>query len=76
MTEAKKPTPTQRVKELEAEIKKLEDMIMKLNQSFGIEKAEYGNGQYSLGFAEGYDQAKIELAVARADAGISRFFRK
>lgn len=76
MTEAKKPTPTQRVKELETEIKKLEDMIMKLNHTFGIEKAEYGNGQYSLGFAEGYDQAKIELAVARADAGISRFFRK
>jgi hypothetical protein len=72
MTEPKKPTAAQRVKELEAEIKKLEASILKLTDY----TATYGNEQYTLGFDEGCNQAKIELAVAKADAGIVRFFRK
>jgi hypothetical protein len=72
MVETKKPTPAQRVKELETEIKKLEASILKLTDY----TATYGNEQYTLGFDEGYNQAKIELAVAKADAGIARFFRK
>lgn len=72
MVETKKPTPAQRVKELETEIKKLEASILKLTDY----TATYGNEQYTLGFDEGYAQAKIELAVAKADAGIARFFRK
>lgn len=62
MTETKKPTPTQRVKELEAEVKRLEDAIMKLNQHMGNELASYGNEQYSLG----YDQGRKEMEAAFA----------
>ena len=76
MTEAKKPTPAQRIKQLEAEKKKLEDFIMKSNHDFGQQLATHGNENYSLGFQQGYDQAKVDLAVQRADAGIARFFRK
>jgi len=76
MTEAKKPTPAQRIKELEAEKKKLEDFIIKSNHDFGQQLATAGNENYSLGFQQGYDQAKVDLAVQRADAGIARFFRK
>lgn len=76
MTEAKKPTPAQRIKQLEAEKKKLEDFIMKSNHDFGQQLATAGNENYSLGFQQGYDQAKVDLAVQRADAGIARFFRK
>lgn len=75
MTTEKK-TPTQRVKELEAEKKKLEEFIMKSNHDFGQQLATHGNENYALGFQQGYDQAKVDLAVARADAGIARFFRK
>jgi NOL1/NOP2/fmu family ribosome biogenesis protein len=66
MTEAKKPTPTQRVKELEAEVKRLEDAIMKLNQHMGLELAKYGNEQYSLGDAEGYARGRKEMEAAFA----------
>ena len=61
MTE-KKPTPTQRVKELEAEVKRLEDAIFKLNEHMGNELANYGNEQYSLG----YDQGRKEMEAAFA----------
>ncbi len=76
MAETKKPTPAQRIKELEAEKKKLEDFIIKSNHDFGQQLATAGNENYSLGFQQGYDQAKVDLAVQRADAGIARFFRK
>lgn len=76
MTEAKKPTPAQRIKELEAEKKKLEELVMRLNHEHGQQLATAGNENYSLGFQQGYDQAKVDLAVQRADAGIARFFRK
>lgn len=76
MAETKKPTPTQRIAQLEAEKKKLEEFIMKANHDFGQQLATVGNENYSLGFQQGYDQAKVDLAVQRADAGIARFFRK
>ena len=62
MTEAKKPTPTQRVKELEAEVKRLEEALWKLNQHMGLELSKYGNEQYSLG----YDQGRKEMEAAFA----------
>lgn len=62
MAEAKKPTPSQRVKELEAEVKKLEASILKLNEHMGNELAQYGNEQYSLG----YDQGRKEMEAAFA----------
>lgn len=72
MSETKKPTPAQRIKELEAEIKDLKASILKLTDY----TAEYGNGQYTLGYDDGYKAAVNDAAMTKADAGISRFFRK
>lgn len=72
MTQPRKPTPTQRIKELEAEIKDLKASILKLTDY----TAEYGNGQYTLGYDDGYKAAVNDAAMTKADAGISRFFRK
>lgn len=72
MTE-KKPTPTQRVKELEAEVKRLEASILKLNEHMGNEMAKYGNEQYSLG----YDQGRKEREAAfQAQTRIQRWMYK
>lgn len=62
MAETKKPTPTQRIKELEAEIKRLEASILKLTDY----TAQYGNEQYSLGDAEGYQRGRREMEAAFA----------
>lgn len=69
MTETKKPTPAQRVKELEAEIKRLEKSILKLTDY----TATYGNEQYSLG----YDQGRLEMQAAfQAQTRIERWMYK
>lgn len=69
----KKPTPTQRVKELEAEVKRLEQSILKLNEHMGNELATYGNEQYSLG----YDQGRKEMEAAfQAQTRIQRWMYK
>jgi len=62
MTETKKPTPAQRVKELEAEIKSLEKNILKLTDY----TADYGNDQYSLGEQDGYIRGRKEMEAAFA----------
>lgn len=73
MTETKKPTPAQRVKELEAEVKKLEASILKLTDY----TATYGNEQYSLGWADGAMDKERELkAAVQAQSFIGRFFTK
>ncbi len=73
MTETKKPTPSQRVKELEAEVKRLEEALWKLNQHMGLELAKYGNEQYSLG----YDQGRKEMEAAfQAQTRIQRWMYK
>lgn len=77
MTETKKPTPSQRVKELEAEVKRLEQALIKLNQHSATEQAEYGNGQYSLGYQEGLADGRAEMkAAVQAQSFIGRFFTK
>lgn len=63
MTEAKKPTPSQRVKELEAEVKRLEQSIFKLNEHMGNELANYGNEQYSLGYEQGRKEMEAAFAA-------------
>lgn len=69
----KKPTPTQRVKELEAEVKRLEQSIFKLNEHMGNELATYGNEQYSLG----YEQGRKEMEAAfEAQTRIQRWMYK
>ena len=73
MTEAKKPTPSQRVKELEAEIKRLEQSILKLNEHMGNELATYGNEQYALGL----EQGRLEMSAAfEAQTRIQRWMYK
>lgn len=69
----KKPTPTQRVKELEAEIKRLEKSILDLNKHCADELAKHGNEQYSLG----YDQGRREMEAAfQAQTRIQRWMYK
>lgn len=73
MTETKKPTPAQRVKELEAEVKRLEAACLKLSEY----TANYGNEQYSLGWADGAMDKERELkAAVQAQSFIGRFFTK
>lgn len=73
MTETKKPTPTQRVKELEAEVKRLEEALWKLNQHMGLELSKYGNEQYSLGL----EQGRAEMGAAfEAQTRIQRWMYK
>ena len=69
MVEAKKPTPAQRVKELEAEVKRLEKSILKLTDY----TADYGNEQYGLGL----DQGRKEMEAAfQAQSRIQRWMYK
>lgn len=73
MTEAKKPTPSQRVKQLEAEVKRLEQSILKLNEHMGNELANYGNEQYGLGL----EQGRLEMSAAfEAQTRIQRWMYK
>lgn len=65
----KKPTPSQRVKELEGEIKRLEQSILKLTDY----TATYGNEQYGLGL----DQGRAEMGAAfEAQTRIQRWMYK
>lgn len=73
MTEVKKPTPSQRVKELEAEVKRLEAACLKLSEY----TANYGNEQYTIGYAEGQADKQAEMkAAVQAQSFIGRFFTK
>lgn len=80
MAETKKPTPTQRVKELEAENDKLKKLIFALKddhaQQIATKSAEYGNGQYSLGYQEGYRDAQAVSAAEQSQSYITRLFKK
>jgi hypothetical protein len=73
MTEVKKPTPAQRVKELEADIKKLEASILKLTDY----TATHGNEQYTLGYNEGLADGLAQMkAAVQAQSVIGRFFSR
>lgn len=80
MAEAKKLTPTQRVKELEAENDKLKKLIFALKddhaQQIATKSAEYGNGQYSLGYQEGYRDGQAVSAAEQSQSYITRLFKK
>ena len=69
MAEAKKPTPTQRIKELEAEIKRLEQSILKLTDY----TAQYGNEQFSLGLEQGRLESE---ATYKAQSYITRLLKR
>lgn len=74
----KKPTApsvatlTKKLKAADAEIAQLKESILKLTDY----TAEYGNGQYTLGYDDGYKAAQQDSAMTKADAGIARFFRR
>lgn len=73
MTEVKKPTPAQRIKQLEAEVKRLEAACLKLSEY----TATYGNEQYSLGWADGaMDKEREMKAAVQAQSIIGRFFSR
>jgi predicted nuclease with TOPRIM domain len=77
---SEKLTPTQKLKLAEAEISKLKDLIHKLQdehvRELNTRLAETQNQNYTLGYDEGFSDATKTLALARADAGIARFFKK
>lgn len=80
MAEAKKPTPTQRVKELEVENDKLKKLIFALKddhaQQIATKSAEYGNGQYTLGYQEGYRDGQAVTAAEQSQSYITRLFKR
>jgi uncharacterized caspase-like protein len=80
MADVKKPTPTQRVKELEAENDKLKKLIFALKddhaQQVATASAEYGNGQYTLGYQEGHRDAMELSAAQQSQSYITRLFKK
>ena len=71
-----KLTPTQRVKVLEAELKKTMTSLSKLNEVHEKEKANIANQNYTLGYDEGFRDATQIANAQRSEAGIARFFRK
>lgn len=77
---ADKLTPTQKLKLADAEISKLKELIHKLQdehmRELNTRLAEVQNQQYTLGYDEGYNDAIKIAAAQRAEAGISRFFKK
>lgn len=79
-TAPKKPTPTQRVKELEFENAKLKQLIFALKddhaQQIANASAEYGNGQYTLGYEEGYRDAVGHQASNASQSYITRLFKR
>lgn len=80
MAEKKQLTPTQKLKLAEAEIEKLKKLIFNQTEEHSRELntrlAEVQNQQYTLGYDEGYSDATKIAAAQRAEAGITRFFRK
>lgn len=77
---SEKLTPTQKLKLADAEIDKLKKLIHKLQdehmRELNTRLAEVQNQQYTLGYDEGYNDAIKIAAAQRAEAGISRFFKK
>ena len=76
-TEVKKPTITQQLKDAQAEIKRLEKALLQLNEHAASAQADYGNGQYSLGYAEGVrdGQAQSEASY-KAQSYITRLLKR
>ena len=71
-----KQTPTQRVKVLEAELKKTMTSLLKLNEVHEKEKAQVANLAYTQGYDEGFNDATQIASANQREAGIARFFRK
>jgi UDP-glucose 4-epimerase len=75
-----KLTPTQKLKLAEAEISKLKDLIHKLQdehvRELNTRLAETQNQNYTLGYDEGFSDATKISAAQKAEAGITRFFKK
>jgi len=79
----KKPTPpsaatlAKKLKAAEAKLAIAEHAIIEFNKLNATERADYGNGQYTLGFEEGYAQKTREVeASAQAGSVIGRFFSR
>lgn len=76
-TEPKKPTVTQQLKEAQAEIARLEKSFIKLNEQMAKEQADYGNGQYSIGYKEGLaDGQAMSEASYKAQSYITRLLKR
>jgi hypothetical protein len=77
---ADKLTPTQKLKLADAEIDKLKKLIFKMQEEHQRELntrlAETQNQNYTLGYDEGFSDATKIASAQRAEAGISRFFKK
>jgi len=75
-----KLTPTQKLKLAEAEVIKLKKAIMDLQdehlKQLNKELSRVQEQQWQAGYDEGFTEGKNLAAVARAEAGITRFFRK
>jgi hypothetical protein len=75
-----KLTPTQKLKLAEAEISKLKELIHKLQdehvRELNTRLAETQNQNYTLGYDEGFSDASKIAAAQKAEAGITRFFKK
>lgn len=76
-TEPKKLTPTQALKEAQAEIDRLGKALIKLNEHAAKEQADYGNGQYTLGYQEGIRDGLAQAdAAAKAQSYITRLLKR
>lgn len=75
-----KLTPTQKLKLAEAEVTKLKQLIFQIKEDqakhLNDELFRVQEQQYALGYEEGFTEGQKLAASAKADAGISRFFRK
>ncbi len=70
-------TLAKKLKAAHEEIEQLKDALLKLNEHAGQQAADYGNGQYTLGFEEGYAQKTREVeATSAAQSVIGRFFSR
>lgn len=80
MSEEKKLTPAQKLKLAEAEIVKLKKLVFdqaeEHERQLSTRLAETQNQNYTLGYDEGFRDASNIAAAQRAEAGITRFFRK
>ena len=70
-------TLAKKLKATEAKLAIAEQAIIEFNKLNATERADYGNGQYTLGFEEGYAQKTREVeASAAAQSVIGRFFSR
>lgn len=82
-TTPKNPTPpsaatlAKKLKAAEAKLAVAEQAIIEFNKLNANERADYGNGQYSLGYAEGLrdGQAQTE-ATYKAQSYITRLLKR